>query len=112
LFPADAQELSWRTWHELSWTVPGPDGEPTRVTAADLLRRTVLYKVSHHGSAPGNPAAAGPDPLGSPDLTPLLPAPAHMAHALPPPPPPSRVPARAAPRGSCPTLRSWGGSAS
>lgn len=73
LFPGDAQELSWRSWHDLSWTVGRPGGARTTVTAADLLARTVLYKVSHHGSAPGNPAAGGLELMVSPELTALLP---------------------------------------
>ncbi len=69
LFPADAQVGNWLSWFGpvsvrvpdpkdskpsvqdigkvLSW--PGANGAPA-VTAADLLRRTVLYKVGHHGS--------------------------------------------------------------
>jgi hypothetical protein len=54
LFPADAQQGNWLSWHDadLKWTVRGPGGAgPARqITAADLLRRTVFYKVGHHGS--------------------------------------------------------------
>jgi hypothetical protein len=45
LFAADAQVGNWLSWQGLAW---GTDGE--RVTADDLLSRTVLYKVGHHGS--------------------------------------------------------------
>lgn len=45
LFPADAQIGSWLSWPELSWG----EGE-AKVTGADLLARTILYKVGHHGS--------------------------------------------------------------
>jgi glyoxylase-like metal-dependent hydrolase (beta-lactamase superfamily II) len=51
LFPGDAQEGNWLSWHtpEARWTVR--DGGVRRtVTAADLLARTVFYKVGHHGS--------------------------------------------------------------
>lgn len=45
LFTADAQIGSWLSWPALSWkTGPG------EVTGADLLTRTVVYKVGHHGS--------------------------------------------------------------
>lgn len=58
LFPGDAQIGSWRSWFG---KVPRRNGEPlgkemvwtvgTReVRVRDLLARTVLYKVGHHGS--------------------------------------------------------------
>ena len=46
LFTGDAQRGSWISWADLSWDLGG--GE--RVTSRDLLARTVLYKVGHHGS--------------------------------------------------------------
>lgn len=45
LFAADAQVGNWLSWQDLSWTV----GNRT-ITGPDLLRRTILYKVGHHGS--------------------------------------------------------------
>ncbi len=45
LFAADAQVGSWLSWHKLKWTVGGKEK-----TGPDLLRRTVFYKVGHHGS--------------------------------------------------------------
>jgi hypothetical protein len=45
LFAADAQRGNWISWAGKDW----PDGDQT-VTARDLLGRTVLYKVGHHGS--------------------------------------------------------------
>jgi hypothetical protein len=45
LFAADAQVGNWLSWQKLEWTV---DGKP--VTGPDLLKRTILYKVGHHGS--------------------------------------------------------------
>ena len=46
LFVGDAQRGNWVSWHEK----PFPDGNGGQVTAADLLGRTVFYKVGHHGS--------------------------------------------------------------
>ena len=43
LFAGDAQRGNWISW------VDGPDGDQTE-TVRDLLARTVLYKVGHHGS--------------------------------------------------------------
>jgi beta-lactamase superfamily II metal-dependent hydrolase len=45
LFVGDAQAGNWRSWSEDKF-----DDEGTEVTAEDLLGRTVLYKVGHHGS--------------------------------------------------------------
>ncbi|TQF77377.1 hypothetical protein FK498_12850 [Elioraea sp. Yellowstone] len=45
LFAGDAQVGNWLSWQGLRWQVAG--GE---VTGPDLLARTVLYKVGHHGS--------------------------------------------------------------
>jgi beta-lactamase superfamily II metal-dependent hydrolase len=45
LFAADAQRGNWVSWSSKDWK----DGDKL-VTARDLLRRTVLYKVGHHGS--------------------------------------------------------------
>ncbi|MGE0725526.1 MAG: hypothetical protein AB7O45_14205, partial [Alphaproteobacteria bacterium] len=45
LFAADAQVGNWLSWQDLEWTA----GE-RMVTGPDLLARTILYKVGHHGS--------------------------------------------------------------
>ena len=45
LFAADAQRGNWTSWAKMEWQ----DGDKT-ITARDLLGRTVLYKVGHHGS--------------------------------------------------------------
>jgi hypothetical protein len=60
LFPADAQEGNWLSWHEpqMKWQVK--DGDRVReVTAKDLLERTVFYKVGHHGSHNATARARG-----------------------------------------------------
>jgi len=45
LFAADAQRGNWISWSKQIWK----DGDAS-VTARDLFRRTVVYKVGHHGS--------------------------------------------------------------
>jgi hypothetical protein len=45
LFVADAQVGNWESWQNLTWTVDGHS-----VTGPDLLKRTIFYKVGHHGS--------------------------------------------------------------
>jgi hypothetical protein len=51
LFPADAQQGNWLSWHAqgMKWTYK--DGPATREkTAEQLLNKTVFYKVGHHSS--------------------------------------------------------------
>jgi hypothetical protein len=52
LFPGDAQQGNWLSWHApgRKWTLPGKAEAGTVVTAEDLLRRTVFYQVGHHAS--------------------------------------------------------------
>ena len=45
LFPGDAQVGNWLGWHELVWDVNGEE-----VNIKNLLKKTVFYKVGHHGS--------------------------------------------------------------
>ena len=48
LFIGDAQRGSWKSWTERSWK---DDKEKDKeITIRDLMARTVLYKVGHHGS--------------------------------------------------------------
>lgn len=47
LFAADAQIGNWMSWDQVTFDA-GADGPATTVDA--LLRRTVFYKVGHHGS--------------------------------------------------------------
>jgi hypothetical protein len=44
IFAADAVDGSWISWNRLHWPAP------YSYSAGDLFRRTVLYKVGHHGS--------------------------------------------------------------
>ena len=47
LFAADAQVGNWRSWAGVTFP---PSDTGKAVTGADLLARTILYKVGHHGS--------------------------------------------------------------
>ena len=49
LFPGDAQVGNWLSWDPLTWTLT-IGNESRTVSSHDLLARTVLYKVGHHGS--------------------------------------------------------------
>ncbi len=61
LFPGDAQEGNWMSWHSpgVKWEVARGDGESITVTAKDLLARTVFYKVGHHSSHNATAKAKG-----------------------------------------------------
>jgi hypothetical protein len=61
LFPGDAQEGNWLSWHDpsIKWQVKEADGKDATVTAKDLLARTVFYKVGHHSSHNATTKAKG-----------------------------------------------------
>ena len=68
LFPGDAQYGNWLSWQDLEW------GEGSKkVKATDLLKRTVLYKVGHHGSHNATLAAKGLKLMTSPRLAAMIP---------------------------------------
>jgi hypothetical protein len=70
LFPADAQQGSWLSWHGLQWTVPGRS-KPVGVT--DLLNRTVFYKVGHHASHNATLREKGLELMPEGELTAFIP---------------------------------------
>ena len=78
LFPGDAQVGNWESWHDQTWT--GPDGKPLPLKAADLLARTALYKVGHHGSHNATLRTLGLELMTRPDLVAMLPVDAYVAH--------------------------------
>lgn len=73
LFPGDAQVENWETWRDLKWTVKDASGKRTKVTGEDLLRRTVFYKVGHHGSHNGTLDAHGVQLMPSRGLVAMCP---------------------------------------
>lgn len=74
LFPGDAQVGNWLSWGELSWSVSDDRGTNRRkVDVVDLLARTVLYKVGHHGSHNATLREKGLEKMTSPDLVALIP---------------------------------------
>ncbi len=71
LFAADAQAGNWSSWADLRWEVE--DGDHRRqVTAQDLLRRTVFYKVGHHGSHNATLSAQGLELMTDSRLTAVI----------------------------------------
>ena len=71
LFTGDAQMGNWLSWQDVKWS--GEKAGDEELTAAELLRRTVLYKVGHHGSKNATARHKGLEMMESPDLTAMLP---------------------------------------
>jgi hypothetical protein len=72
LFAADAQVGNWMSWQNTKWTLR--EGAAERgVTGPDLLRRTVFYKVGHHGSHNATLRALGLEQMTSNELVAFVP---------------------------------------
>jgi hypothetical protein len=48
LFPGDAEFGSWQSWHTITWPIWSRTQNFQKVTTAELLNRTIFYKVAHH----------------------------------------------------------------
>lgn len=86
LFPADAQEGNWLSWHDAanSFRVKDAGGVRT-VTAEDLLERTVFYKVGHHASHNATAKGKGLEVMRrSKSLTAFIPVDREVALSKPP----------------------------
>jgi glyoxylase-like metal-dependent hydrolase (beta-lactamase superfamily II) len=83
LFPGDAQVGNWLSWQTVKWAEgdAGDDGEVGGAAiAADLLRRTALYKVGHHASHNATLREKGLELMARPDLVAMVPVDEQMAH--------------------------------
>jgi hypothetical protein len=74
LFAADAQIGNWRSWPSVKFQADGKS-----VSAAELLARTVFYKVGHHGSANATRRQDGLEAMTSPDFFAFIPTDEVMA---------------------------------
>jgi hypothetical protein len=72
LFPGDAQVGNWLSWEALEWKVKN-GGQTRTVRSDDLLARTVLYKVGHHGSHNATLREKGLELMASNELTAMIP---------------------------------------
>jgi hypothetical protein len=72
LFPGDAQVGNWASWSGKRWQVREGSADRT-VTTEDLLARTVLYKVGHHGSHNATLRELGLELMTSRELAAMLP---------------------------------------
>jgi hypothetical protein len=78
LFAADAQVGNWLSWKSYNWKVQN-EKKDSVVTIDDLLSRTVLYKVGHHGSHNATLREDGLEKMISNDLIAMLPVNKEMA---------------------------------
>jgi glyoxylase-like metal-dependent hydrolase (beta-lactamase superfamily II) len=69
LFPGDAQVGNMLSWPEVEFKL----GRRRTLKGKELLERTVLYKVGHHGSHNGTLREEGLELMDSPDLVAMLP---------------------------------------
>ncbi len=76
LFPGDAQVGNWLSWQTVKWA----EDDGGAVDAADLLRRTALYKVGHHASHNATLREKGLEMMARPDLVAMVPVDEQMAH--------------------------------
>lgn len=74
LFPGDAQVGNWLSWDSVCWS-----GDCADIAAKDLLSRTVLYKVGHHGSHNATLRDKGLERMVASDLAALIPVSREMA---------------------------------
>ncbi len=82
LFVGDAQAGNWRSWDACEWTVNEKNGESRKVTAADLLQRTIFYKVGHHGSHNATLREKGLERMTSNRLAAVIPVDTDVAHEV------------------------------
>jgi heat shock protein HspQ len=80
LFPADAQVGNWLSWDAIKPELVADDGK--KVAAADLLRRTVFYKVGHHGSHNATMRETGLERMVSQELVAFVPVDERVAHEV------------------------------
>jgi len=80
IFAADAQVGNWRSWKDVTFPLPAgaPPGTP-KVTGAALLKRTVFYKVGHHGSGNATLSEGGLELMTDPNLVAFIPTDEAMA---------------------------------
>src|SRR4030095_8441412 len=72
LFPGDAPVGDCVACQSTPWSIR-KKRSTTQITARELLERTVLYKVGHHGSHNATLREFGLEMMSSPELTAMVP---------------------------------------
>lgn len=85
LFAADAQQGNWLSWHDPALRFVDADGKESDVRAAQLLDRTIFYKVGHHSSHNATVKGQGLELMQSGDLVAMIPVDRKVALAKSPP---------------------------
>jgi Metallo-beta-lactamase superfamily len=80
LFVGDAQAGNWRSWESRKWDVKDGADEKRHVTADELLKRTIFYKVGHHGSHNATLREKGLELMKSDRLAAFIPVDTKVAH--------------------------------
>jgi hypothetical protein len=80
LFVGDAQAGNWRSWESCKWDVKDGAEEKRHVTADELLKRTIFYKVGHHGSHNATLREKGLELMKSDRLAAFIPVDTTVAH--------------------------------
>lgn len=78
LFAGDAQVGNWLSWHAQEYE----EDDGSKVSATQLLGRTVLYKVGHHGSHNATLRKMGLELMTHPELVAMLPVEADAVKRL------------------------------
>ncbi|MFN0277230.1 MAG: MBL fold metallo-hydrolase [Pyrinomonadaceae bacterium] len=73
IFPGDAQFGNWISWQKLKWERIDDAGNTVEINVNDLLKRTVFYKVGHHGSHNATLKKSGLEKMESPELVAMIP---------------------------------------
>jgi len=80
LFAADAQIGSWKSWLALKWKLGEGDDKEKTFETAELLQRTVFYKVGHHGSHNATLKEGGLEAMTTPGLVAAIPVDQNFAN--------------------------------
>jgi hypothetical protein len=74
LFPGDAQLGNWESWPENTFNAKDPlTNHKTDFTIDELMRRTIFYKASHHGSHNGTLKERGLELMNQDKLVAMVP---------------------------------------
>lgn len=73
LFPGDAQFANWISWQKIAWKISDAGDAKQQLKTEELLKRTVFYKVGHHGSHNATLKKHGLEMMTNPQLVAMIP---------------------------------------